>query len=173
MTTSRRLLKAFEVDVQSKPPFAVSDGGGEIVRMWRLSNRSSNLDIPISRIGLDVAGDLTRYNADLHRAHAFLSETIKGVLWLHDQANLAMAVIKSSVLPRGVGARKPIKQKGRVAIDAAWIYHDLRQKYPKSGRKPGYGGPLCRFVRGVATLFGSQMDDQAIKEAWRKLGVSS
>jgi hypothetical protein len=173
VTTSGRLLRAFGVDVQSKPPRSVSHGGAEIVRRWRLHNRSSGLDIPICRAGLDLDRDLTQVNVDLRRADAFLTETIKGVLWLHNQASLAMADVKSSVLPRGVSARKPIKQKGRVARDATRIYCDLRQKYPKSGHTPGYGGPLCRFVRAVGTLFGCQIDDQAIKEAWRKVGVSS
>ena len=47
------------------------------------------------------------------------------------------------------------------------IYEKFRSDYPNSGNKPGYGGPMQRFVHAIAELFGAHVTDADIRDQWR------
>jgi hypothetical protein len=71
------------------------------------------------------------------------------------------------VLPGRGGDRARPTPKGRLISDAIAIYSHIRDQYPQSGSRPGYGGPMVQFIQAVGRLYGVSVRDSAIREVWR------
>jgi hypothetical protein len=98
-----------------------------------------------------------------------LPNLIFELLWLQQWAEtVAGEVCKRISAGRG-GARARPTPEGKLIRETIAVYVIMRREYPKSGHKPGYGGPLCRFVRAVADLCRMKVADPAIREVWRSI----
>jgi hypothetical protein len=52
-------------------------------------------------------------------------------------------------------------------MDAIVVYSHIRGQHPASGARPGFGGPLVRFVSAVGKLFAVSVKETEIHEVWR------
>ena len=111
--------------------------------------------------------DVDRVNAELAVASKRTAEVVTSLLWLRSQAQLAAQRVQPQK-GRGGVRNRPTPQ-GALLRDCIFIYAHMRDQYPQSGRKPGYGGPMLRFVRAVAALADESVTDNAIKEVWNSI----
>jgi hypothetical protein len=110
-------------------------------------------------------GDEDRVNAELAAASNQTAEAVMSLLWLRSQAQLAQQSVRLRE-GRG-GTRKRPTPKGALIRDAITIYSHMRKQHLTSGNKPGFGGPMLRFVRAVADLASVVLTDSQIEEVWR------
>jgi hypothetical protein len=115
-------------------------------------------------------GDADRVNVELAAASDRTAEVVISLLWLHSQAEAAVRDVRTR---KGHGgARRRPTPKGALIRGAVSMYAHLREQYPKSGKKPRYGGPMLRFIRAVAALAGACVTDSEIKDVWKSRNSS-
>jgi hypothetical protein len=107
-------------------------------------------------------------NAELQEATRLVTDSVFGLLDLHERAKRAVQMATKRTAPVKGGPRHQPAAKGRLIRDAIAIYKHMRMQHPDSGNKPGRGGPMFRFVYAVAALYGTHVCDAAIRDAWRK-----
>jgi hypothetical protein len=98
-----------------------------------------------------------------------LPNLIFELLWLQQLAETVAGEVGKRISDGRGGARARPTPEGKLIRETIAVYVIMRREYPRSGPKPGYGGPLCRFVRAVADLFRMKVADPAIREVWRSI----
>jgi hypothetical protein len=96
-----------------------------------------------------------------------LTNFIFDLLWLEERAQIAADELGKLMLDGRGGSRARPRRQGRLIRHAIAAYAAIRKNYPRSGPKPGFGGPMVRFIRAVADLCGAKVNDAAIREVWR------
>ena len=114
--------------------------------------------------------DSAAVNAELREASAQVADAIIALLDLHQRAKTARQTVTERIQPRRGGSRHRPTAEGQLTRDAITIYAHMRKQYPHSGNKPGYGGPMLRFVHAVAELYGVRLRDADVHDAWRARG---
>jgi hypothetical protein len=105
-------------------------------------------------------------NAELQEAIRRVTDDVFGLLDLHERAKKAVqTATKRTALGKGGSRHRPTAE-GQLIRDAITIYGHMRSQYPNSGNKPGYGGPMLRFIHAVAALFGTCVRNADIRDAW-------
>jgi hypothetical protein len=107
-------------------------------------------------------------NPGLSRLNNFIFD----LSWLQRQAETAAGEVGKRTLHGRGGARVRPTPQGKLMREAIAVYVAMRRQYPKSGHKPGYGGPLLRFVYAVADLCRTRVTDQTIRDVWRSIRKS-
>jgi hypothetical protein len=152
--TAATLLRLLGIDVKRIAPRTCD---GRMISFW------------LSQAGITTANqESDAVNIQLIKAHEDVANSINGLLKLYDRARLATHEASERMTPRRGGARHQPAAKGQLIRDAIAIYSDMRRRFPNSGNKPGLGEPMRKFVRSVTALFGLQVTDDAINEAWRR-----
>jgi hypothetical protein len=132
-----------------------------------------NADWPIVNMQLVIAGidtkdkDFVVVNAALAAANDPVAGAVIGVLDLYRRAKTARQAATKRIAPGYGGHRHRPNPKGQLIRDAIAVYEHLRNQYPNSGNKPGYGGPLLRFIHAVADLYGTGVRDAHVRDALR------
>jgi hypothetical protein len=131
------------------------------------------LDDRFVKMWLATAGVVTAdrdevaVNAELRKANDRMTDAVCAIKDLRDRAKTAAQAASKRVIPGRGGSRRRSKAKGRLIKDAILIYSHMRMQHPDSGRRPGFGGPMQRFVHAVAKLFGDRVQDAHIRDVWR------
>jgi hypothetical protein len=111
-------------------------------------------------------------DAELNKANERFAHAAIALMWLHEQAKAAAELAESRVVAGHGGRRNETKQASRLVLDALTVYAHMREHYPDSGKKPGFGEPICKFVRAISEMFESDpqlvVTNAKIKECWRK-----
>src|SRR5262249_50442983 len=106
-----------------------------------------------------------RVRLQLAAASNRTAEAIISLMWLRSQADLAQQSVR---LRKGSGGfRRYATPRGALIRNAINIYSHMRGKYPRSGRKPGFGGPMVKFIKEVAQLASVTLTDKKIEDVWR------
>jgi hypothetical protein len=106
-------------------------------------------------------------NAELAEAHAEIADSIIALRKLHKRAKEAAEAAAAQVDHKRGGTRHHPGAEGQLIRDAIAIYRHMRGQHPVSGNEPGIGEPMLKFVRTVGALFGVEITNDAIEEAWR------
>jgi hypothetical protein len=114
--------------------------------------------------GSDRSSEITK--AQLFAFNQCLDEFELGLWWLVRQAAVAIEDVTPAEPSGHGGHRRTATAKGQLTMDAIEIYVGLKVRHG-TGRRPGFGGPLCRFVQAVGDLFGTTIEKHAIASAWR------
>jgi hypothetical protein len=117
-------------------------------------------------------GDLNAANADLNEAYTRFNNFVFELLLVQLRAEDALKDTTNRVAPGRGGQRRGRTARGRLIEDSIFIYAKMRERYPGSGRRPGFGGPMLRFIYAVAALVGARVSDNAIREVWQSTGKS-
>lgn len=120
--------------------------------------------------------ELASIRAELKENSDRCDKALIGVWWIHERAEaLARSTCRAGRKNTHGGARRSPDQMGQLVRDALVIYAAGRKRNPDSGNRPGFGGPMLRFVKSVAELFDSNVTDAQIKSVWidRKVWGSS
>jgi hypothetical protein len=128
------------------------------------TGRAISMRLATARINHRGRGE-DEVNAELAATYNRVEEAVISLYWLHSQAELAQQ--RLPVQKGRGGSRNRATPKGTLIRNAIDIYSHLRKQYPGSGGKPGFGGPMLRFIRTVAELAFLSLSDRAIKEVWR------
>jgi hypothetical protein len=120
----------------------------------------------LAATNIDIA-DKDQIGAQLANAGNCVALAIIGLQFLHRQAKAAAIAARNRVSPGRGGSRNRPASRGQLARDAITIYAQMRQSFPASGPKPGFGRPMVRFVVAVSALFGTSLSDSEIQGAWR------
>lgn len=140
---------------------------------------AARLRLAIPEVGgrdRDKESDLAQIRAEMKQNADHCDNAIVSLCWIYERAKAVadLGEPKASADHEGTfeptrrgGARNPPTQKGQVIRDALAMYSDMRERYPDSGNRPGLGPPMRNFVRSVASLFGAEITDTDIDEAWR------
>jgi hypothetical protein len=109
--------------------------------------------------------DAARVNTELQTRSNRTAEVVISLLWLRSQAELA----EQSLRPRKGrgGSRNRPTPKGALIRDAITMYSRMREQHPNSGNKPGFGGPMVKFIKAVAHLASVTLTDKQIEDVWR------
>jgi hypothetical protein len=148
----RNTLKAIEKNTNS----LLQRLKNPIVSMWLTT-------AGISREGKDAA----TVNAESKIASDRVSDAIRALEDPHSRARIAIATISEHIAPGHGGSRHHPTAKSQLIMDAIAIYSRIRGQHPASGARPGFGGPLVRFVSAVGKLFGVSVRETEIREVWR------
>jgi hypothetical protein len=112
-------------------------------------------------------GEWEAINSDLRIGGDRVIDIVRALEDLCDRTRkaeqIATARIKSG---HGGTGRRRASGRGQLIAAAIEIYSNMRSQYPKSGRHPGFGGPLVRFVQVVGSLCGVSFRDSEIKDGW-------
>jgi hypothetical protein len=107
-----------------------------------------------------------------------LNNFIFDLLWLQRQAESGAGEVSKRTLHGRGGARARPTPEGKLIREAIAVYVTMRRRYPESGPKPGYGGPLCRFIHAVADLcwthavadlWRTKITDAQIRDGWKSI----
>jgi hypothetical protein len=141
----------------------------EQLRLLNKENaRGLNVALQLAFAGIETTDkDMTIVNAELRKASTQVADAVIGLLKLHQRAKAAMQVMTKRIAPGRGGSRHRPTAKGRLLRDAITIYAHMREQYPDSGNKFGYGGPMLRFVHAAAALYGTHVRDAEIRDACR------
>jgi hypothetical protein len=96
-----------------------------------------------------------------------VANAVIGLLDLYRRAENARQAKTKQVAPGRGGDHHRPHPKGQLIRDAIAMYEHMRNQYPDSGDKPGYGGPLLRSIHAVADLYGTGVRDADVWDAWR------
>jgi hypothetical protein len=111
--------------------------------------------------------DSVAVNAELAAVNDQVANSVIGVLDLYRRAKSARQATTKHIAPGHGGHRHRPNPRGQLIRDAIAIYEHIRNQHPDSGNKPGYGGPLLRFIYAVADLYGTGVRDADVRDAWR------
>jgi hypothetical protein len=106
--------------------------------------------------------------ADIRAFDDRLADLVLGLWWLTGQVPAAIKYMTPDKPIGHGGSRRTVSLKGQLTRDVIEIYTQLKLRYG-TGKRPGYGGPLRRFVQAVGDLFDATIEDKAIASAWRSL----
>jgi hypothetical protein len=96
-----------------------------------------------------------------------IASAVASLLFLHRQASAAALAARNRVSRGRGGSRNRPASKGQLIRDAIAIYAHLRRSFPNSGPKPGFGGPMVRFVVAVGSLCDAMLASAEIHDVWR------
>jgi len=141
----RNALKAIEKNTS----FLLRQLNKRIVSMW------------LAVAGISTGGkDGATVNAEP------VSDAIRALEDLHSRARTAIATVSKHIAPGHGGSRHRPTAKGQLIMDAIAVYSHIRGQHPASGARPGFGGPLVRFVSAVGKLFAVSVKETEIREVW-------
>jgi hypothetical protein len=174
-TTARKLLHQLGLNPKAVTGDALrgllsAGPSSERARLLRLQNKGGmHLMDQLAFAGINTTDKgMASVNTELQKASHRVMGIVFALLELHERAKIAAEEASKRVaLGRG-GSRHRLTAKGQLTRDAITIYAHMRKQYPGSGNKPGYGGPMLRFVHGVAELYGVRIRDADVYDAWRK-----
>jgi hypothetical protein len=135
-----------------------------------VDGREALIWLALARVELPRAFDvsspdnpaLKQASLELRRNSEEVAEAVLGLIWLYRQAEAARNLLESRRTTGQGGAENPLTANGLLIAHAFEVWAAF------SGETTiGYGGPLVRFVVSVATLFGAQIADNQVKNAWR------
>ena len=148
----RNLLKAIEQTTKSLSQ-QLDEAG---VKMW------------LATAGVVTVGrDEMAVNAELRKANERIADAVRALMDLRERAKTAARAASKRTVPGRGGSRHRPGAKGQLIKNAIAIYSHMRVQHPESGKRPGFGGPMLRFVRAVGKLCGDCMRDTDIREVWR------
>jgi hypothetical protein len=106
-------------------------------------------------------------NSDLRIGGDRVINIVRTLEDLFDRTRKAGKIATARMKSGHGGARRRPSGRGQLIAAAIEIYSDMRSQYPESGRQPGFGGPLVKFVQVVGRLCGVSFRDSEIKDVWR------
>ena len=122
----------------------------------------------LTTAGILTAGrDEVAVNAELRKANDRVADAVRALMDLRERAKTAALATNKWIAPGRGGSRRRPKAKGQLIKDAIAIYSHMRMQHPESGKRPGFGGPILKFVCAVGKLYGSCVRDSDIREVWR------
>ena len=122
----------------------------------------------LAAAGIRTSGrDENAINNELRIANDRVTEIVRVLNDLRDRAEKACQIATARMTSGRGGPRRGPTAKGQLIKHAIMIYSYMRVQYPESGKYPGFGGPLLRFVQAVGKLYGVHVRDSEIREAWR------
>ena len=173
----RRLLNLFEINCDEAFSRLVESASNLTpLQRWSILQRASMLRAPPSIAGaiflrLATAGinygdwDEDRVKLESAAASERIAEALIPLMWLRTQTELAQQGVR---LRKGSGGfRHRATPKGALIRNAINIYSHMRREFPRSGKKPGFGGPMVKFIKEVAHLAPAALTDKQIEEVWR------
>jgi hypothetical protein len=111
--------------------------------------------------------DIPAVNAELKEANRQVTDAVFALLELYRRAKIARKTASKRIASGRGGSRHRPTAKGVLTRNAIMIYAHVRKQYPNSGNRPGYGGPMLRFIHAVAELYGARIRDTDVHDAWR------
>jgi hypothetical protein len=136
-----------------------------------LSNQSqqrSSVTMWLASVGIVTAGrEEAAINAELSKATDCVNDAVLALLDLYERAQKAALTATTRITAGRGGSRHRPNAKGQLIRDALEIYAHTRRQYPESGKKPGIGGPMLRFIHAIADLFGARVRDSDVSDVWR------
>jgi hypothetical protein len=106
-------------------------------------------------------------NAELRTTNDSVADAIRALTDLRERAKTAALAISKRIVPTRGGSQRRPGAKGQLINEAIAIYSHMRMQHPESGNRPGFGGPMLRFVHEVGKLYGQDLRDSEIREVWR------
>ena len=132
----------------------------------QLNKRSVGMWLTVAGISKE-GKDQATVNAELRIASDRVSDAIRALEDLHSRARTTIATVSKHIAPGHGGSRHRPTAKGQLIMDAIAIYSHIRGQHPASGARPGFGGPLVRFVSAVGKLFAVSVRETEIRGVWR------
>jgi hypothetical protein len=173
-TTTRNLLLLLGINVKNVAPRAFWEQSSDRPSSERLRTlgRQSLDGLGVTNL-LVSAGmrapdrDEAAINNELGEVADRVADAVIALLCIHERAKTAVQAVAERIAPGRGGSRHRPKAKGQLIRDGIAIYAHMRIQYPDSGRKPGFGGPMLRFIHAVAALYGATVRDEEIRDVWR------
>ena len=157
-------IERFTPSEQRKDLKAIEGTAKKLLRQLH----DSAVKLRLSSVCIVTAGkDEAAINAELREANHRVDDIVRAVMDLRDRANTAAGAVSKRIASGRGGFRHRPGAKGQLIRDAIAIYWYVREQYPDSGKQAGFGGPMLRFVRAVAALYGARVWDSDIRDVWR------
>lgn len=136
---------------------------------WLLDQlKNPNIELWLAAAGIVTAGrDRAAINNDLRAANDRVADSVRVLIDLQDRALIAAQAAATHAAPGRGGVRRRPAAKGQLIKDAITIYAHMRMHHPRSGNRPGLGGPMLKFIHAVVSLCGARARDPEICEVWR------
>jgi hypothetical protein len=166
-TTTQKLLLQLGVNPNKVQGCKSSDASEQLQRLREQDEGRLYLVDQLSFASIETTDkDQAAVNAELPEAIRRVTDDVFGLLDLHERAKKAVQTATKRTAPGKGGPQHRPHAEGQLIRDAITIYEHMRSQYPNSGNKPGYGGPMLRFIHAVAALFGAHVRDANIRDAW-------
>jgi hypothetical protein len=132
--------------------------------------KSDFVRMSLASAGIQTAGRTGEWeaiNSDLRMGVDRVIDIVRALEDLFDRTRKAEQIETARIKSGHGGARRRPSGRGQLIAAATEIYSDMRSQYPESGRQPGLGGPLVKFVQAVGHLCGVSFRDSEIKDVCR------
>jgi hypothetical protein len=161
-SASQRLDRVYECQ-HSREASGLGQSRGE--RRRRGDGRAALLALTVVRAelaDLDDQVSLEAIKSKAQRDSEKVAEAALGLIWLFRQAGDAQVWVEVCRKRGRGGVDNPLTAEGLLIAGAFDIWAAFHRK-----TTIGYGGPLVGFVSSVANLFGAEIANNQIKNAWR------